>query len=92
MSRSPLSFDEQPPLPNGRSQTAWQTLLRQVNGAATKAIAHDYHQQAQGFIQALDVAEVITRTDEGMMGATLFHAWVDALERLDDESDAAARQ
>lgn len=88
MARLPLNFDDQPPLPCARAQTAWQVLLRQVNGGATKAVVHDYYQQGKGFIHALDVAEVIVTTEEHVMSATLLHAWIDALERLDDAAEA----
>lgn len=87
MSTTP-DFGDQPELKSARLQTAWQVLLRDIYHATSKANAHARHYEAVGFVRALYEAELIDASAEGVMGMTGHRAWIEALERLDDATEA----
>lgn len=85
---TPPDFGYQPEMPNARAQTTWQTLLRTTYNAPSRAIAQEYFHTGKGFVQALRDAELIDSDGESLMSMTLHHAWIAALDRLDDAARA----
>jgi hypothetical protein len=82
MSDSHQELTGQPLLPNDRVQGAWFTLLVNIMGSRSKSDARETYQQAQGYMAALQDAELIDDFDAQRMGTTALRALNEALERL----------
>ena len=79
---SVLVTNNQPGLPNARTQSAWYLRLNALHAAADQTDAiRDYHNTV-GYTQALRDAELIANETELAMTSTLAEVWMAVADRL----------